>query len=200
MAKNKRVRKGKNWRIGAEIDSAIDYLKGSLRYIYFVSLVFLIAAIFGFLFYQEFYVFEGLLREIIFQIQGMNALEITSFILRNNSGSAFFGLIFGIAFGVFPIFSSALNGFVLGYVFRALFAVSGVSEFWKILPHGIFELPAVFIALGIGLRLGMYLFVRGKKMRFLEQLKNALLVFLFIIVPLLFVAAVIEGFLISLYK
>ena len=76
----------------------------------------------------------------------------------------------------------------------------GGLSLWKILPHGIFELPAVFIALGIGIKLGMFIFQKKK----LESLKNysinSLRVFLLIILPLLVIAGIIEGTLIFLLK
>ena len=71
---------------------------------------------------------------------------------------------------------------------------------WRIFPHGIFELPAVFISLGLGLKLGTFIFQRNKLKAFAEFFWNSLRVFLFIVLPLLIIAAIIEGSLIFLLE
>ena len=37
------------------------------------------------------------------------------------------------------------------------------SDLFRLLPHGIFELPAIFISLGLGLRFGMFIFQKEKE-------------------------------------
>jgi len=67
---------------------------------------------------------------------------------------------------------------------------------WRILPHGIFELPAVFIALGMGLKFGGFIFQKEKIKSLREYFWNSLRVFLFVVLPLLIIAGIIEGTLI----
>ena len=64
---------------------------------------------------------------------------------------------------------------------------------------GDFELPALFISIGLGLKLGLFLFIRQPKERFFNYLINSLRVFIFIILPLLLLAAIIEGLLIAFF-
>jgi stage II sporulation protein M len=70
----------------------------------------------------------------------------------------------------------------------------------KLLPHGIFELPAIILALAFGLRIGMFFYSKNPELEFKYRVKNALRVFVFIIVPLLIIAAIIETSLIFLIK
>ena len=63
-------------------------------------------------------------------------------------------MILGIFLGIFPIITTISNGVILGYVLKRTAESVGVIEFWRLFPHGIFELPAVFISLGLGLKLG----------------------------------------------
>tara|TARA_Y100000034_G_C6716675_1_gene316852 strand:- start:368 stop:697 length:330 start_codon:yes stop_codon:yes gene_type:complete len=102
----------------------------------------------------------------------------------------------GIFLGIFSFLILIVNGYVLGFVASKSVAVEGILVLWRLLPHGIFEIPAVMISAGLGLKLGAYLFVKHKKGDFKQWLLNSLRVFLFIVVPLLIIAAIIEGILI----
>jgi len=59
-------------------------------------------------------------------------------------------------------------------------------------------LPALFISLGLGLRIGTFIFEKDKIKTLKIYLIKSIKVFFFVIIPLLVIAAVIEGSLISL--
>ena len=65
-----------------------------------------------------------------------------------------------------------------------------------LLPHGIIELPMVFLAAGIGLRLGHQVLtaLTGKPTEIKREFKDGIRFYFRWIMPLLFVAAVIETF------
>jgi stage II sporulation protein M len=75
----------------------------------------------------------------------------------------------------------------------------GILVLWRLLPHGIFELPALFLSAGLGLRLGTFIFRKNKLKSLKNYLFESLRVFLFIIFPFLLIAAIIEGILISFF-
>ena len=77
-------------------------------------------------------------------------------------------------------------------------SLEGILTLWKLFPHGIFEIPAVIISLGLGLRLGITLMFKTKK--FKKESFSSLLVFLLVVTPLLIIAAIIEGFLVFFIK
>jgi stage II sporulation protein M len=65
-----------------------------------------------------------------------------------------------------------------------------------ILPHGIMEIPMILISSGLGLRLGylMYSSIMGKETDMRSELMQSLRIYMRIIMPLLFVSAVVETF------
>ncbi len=83
-------------------------------------------------------------------------------IVTNNIQVAFLCFAGGIIFGLGTVYVLAMNGFILG-AFAAIFALHRRSLlFWTlILPHGIMELTAIFIAAASGLLLGRALLLPG---------------------------------------
>jgi len=122
-------------------------------------------------------------------------------IFANNATGALAALLFGLIAGLFPLFFVVSNGLVIGImlemVMNKLGAAGGAVVFAAgILPHGVLELPAVLISTAIGLRLG-YAALRSVAKgdgEVAAQLKEGLLIFLFWILPILFLAAFIEAF------
>jgi len=84
-------------------------------------------------------------------------------IFLNNIRSVVAAMYFGIFACIMPIATLVLNGMLLGYLFGGL-ADQG-HNVWpiitkSILPHGIVEFLALFLACGTGIRLG-YMSVKG---------------------------------------
>lgn len=185
-------------KLKEQFKEALGYLYESRNYIYWIIIAFILSAVIGFIFHERFIFFEKIFKDLALRAKGLNWIEMVFFILQNNLISSFFGLLLGVFFGVFPLFSSIFNGLGIGYILQKVWQFSGIKDFWMIFPHGIFELPAVFISLGIGMRLGVLLFkgIRDFKSGFYKSIN----LFLMIVVPLLIIAAVIEGTLIALYK
>jgi len=120
------------------------------------------------------------------------------FIILNNAKSSFLGVFFGFIYGLFPLIITLVNGYILGVVSQMSVGQGGFVVLWQLLPHGIFELPAIFISLGLGLKFGTFIFQKDKSKSFKNYLINSLKVFFLIVLPLLIVAGIIEGILINL--
>jgi len=176
---------------------ALDFLSDSKKYIYASIILFFASALIGFFFASHFSFIEKILQQLVDETYGLGTLDLIVFIFWNNLKSAFIGLALGIAFGIMPIINAVSNGVVLGYVFNKIYNISGFADFWRILPHGIFELPAIFISLGMGMKLGSYIFTRKKNESLLHNIKRAFYAFVLVVVPLLIIAAIIEGLLIN---
>jgi stage II sporulation protein M len=105
-------------------------------------------------------------------------------------------LFSGVLIGIIPIFSMGSNGFVLGVVYRQTAGIMGYSKaVLKVLPHGVFELPALLIAASYGLWLGVTVVrrMRGKESTLLRfHIEHAFRGYFTIVFPLLIVAAGIE--------
>lgn len=159
MVKNKE-KKGnilKKIRIYEWFKQALNYVSESKNYILFSIVLFLISISLGMIFTKLFE--EQLLRlikQLLEQTRGLNLFEMISFIMFNNIKSSFFGMFFGMFFGIVPIALIIVNGFLLGFVINRVVISDGFLILWKLFPHGIFEIPAILISVGIGLRLGLF--------------------------------------------
>jgi stage II sporulation protein M len=178
------------------------YIKESKKFIWAITILFFVSAFIG-LVYQPPEIINYILKyiqEILTKTESMSSFEMISFIFFNNIKIGFMGLIYGFILGIFPVLSIFANGYVVGYVSSAAISSSGVLSLLNLLPHGIFELPAIFISFGMGLKFGTFLFYKEKMKKFAEFFSNSLRVFVFVILPLLVIAAIIEGSLIFLLK
>ena len=171
-------------------------------YIYLILVLFVFSVIIGFSFAENFSFFDNILMGLGDSIEGLGHGGLIWFIFQNNISSAFIAMILGVFLGIAPVFNSLINGALLGYVYAKAIVIGGPGVILYILPHGIFELPAIFIALGLGLKFGMFIFAKkGEKINeFRRRFWNSIKVFLTIILPLLIIAAVIEGSLIFLIR
>jgi len=173
-----------------------NYIKQSQHFIYAILIIFFLFISIGFL-----VPIPGILEKRILEIieellkitQNMSCGELIQYIFFNNLQSSFLGLFLGIAFGIFSLVAAITNGYILGFVMLKSVQAEGVLVLWRLLPHGIFELPALFISLGLGLKLSTFIFKKNKIKSLKNYLFESIRVFIFVILPLLLVAAIIEG-------
>lgn len=214
--------------------NSLEHIKENQKFIYFIVAVFLFSGVISFISHADFAFFNEMLEGLKDKTEGLGFLGITWFIFQNNALAALSGMLLGMLLGVYPLFAALFNGLLVGYVFKLASDVGGYGVIWMLVPHGIFELPAVFIALGLGLAMGWLLlsgffsFYLAKRKFFLVSLgvlfplitifaafifdrnlrnvyspsfkqivSKSLIAFLLVVLPLLIVAAVIEGALIT---
>ncbi len=169
-------------------------------YVKALALLFIISGVLGFA-TAEFLptetgeAMEQIKEEIAF-IGELEKIEIFFLIFLNNSIKAFFMMLLGILFGVIPVIFILLNGYMLGIITSVIIAGEGIiSILLGILPHGMFEIPAILIIAGYGVWLGEMF---SKKLRnkdmFTPYLKIALKKYIKIILPIIALAAFIEVF------
>jgi len=187
----------KTLSVQQQFKEAISYLKESKTQILIITIIFITSILIGFFNADKLTIIDTLIKQIINKTINLNATELIFFILQNNLQASFFGLVSGIFFGIFPIITTLI---VIGYVIERVSQVASLSDILKaFIPHGIFELPAVLISLGLGLKFSGFIFAKPGKI--INELKrrffNSINVFLFIILPLLIIAAIIEGLAIS---
>ncbi len=192
----------KNFDLKKNFNLSFEYVKESKTYIYASILIFVVFLAIGF-FVPATEGVENLIQQFIDELlnrtQDMGFLELTGFIFLNNIQSSFLGMIYGILLGIFPVLAAAANGYLLGFVASESVLVGGIFILWRIFPHGIFELPALFISLGLGIKLGTFIFKEKKIETLKEYFINSLRAFVFVVIPLLVIAAVIEGALIIFF-
>lgn len=195
------MKKSKHKTLNELYKESFSFVKESKKYIFIITFLFLFFAVIGY-FTTLPLELENLLKERLKEIamlfEGLNLPQTIWMIFSNNIYVSFLSIVLGVLFGIFPLLTSLSNGFIIGYVANKAVSIEGILTLWKLLPHGIFELPAVIISLGIGLRLGLTLIFNNKYLR--KESLSALLVFTLIVTPLLILAAVIEGFLVFFIK
>jgi len=121
----------------------------------------------------------------------------SSFIMTNNMSVAFMAFAAGISGGLGTIYLLVFNGLLLGVVGAACAGAGMSVPLWSfVAPHGVLELPAIFIAGGAGLRLGQSLLFPGMLPRRDSLARGAIAAVKLVIgcVPLLVVAGVVEAF------
>ncbi|MCE5337382.1 MAG: stage II sporulation protein M [Methanoculleus sp.] len=117
-------------------------------------------------------------------------------IFLNNLTACLLLFLGGASFGVVTVLILTVNGLLIGAVAELVRQQQGLIFIAAALvPHGIFEIPSFLIAGGLGLLLGQELIAEwhGRGDAAAGALSLARL-FLWIVVPLLAVAAVVEAF------
>jgi len=126
--------------------------------------------------------------------------ETIFMIFTNNLFVSFLGIILGVFFGVIPVIVIVSNAYAVGFVAQKSVDVAGITVLWRLFPHGIFELPALFISLALGIKLGSFVFAVKPWKTLNDYFISSMKIFFYIILPLLVVAAIIEGALIVMMK
>jgi uncharacterized membrane protein SpoIIM required for sporulation len=121
----------------------------------------------------------------------------SSGIMTNNLAVAFTAFALGITGGVGTIWMMIVNGLLIGVIAASTWRAGMALQLWSfVAPHGVLELPAIFIAAGAGLEIARGLLFPGLLPRrdSLAQAGGRAAQLLLGTIPLLVVAGVIEGF------
>jgi uncharacterized membrane protein SpoIIM required for sporulation len=125
------------------------------------------------------------------------APQESSFIMTNNMTVSFVTFAGGITAGIWTLFQLFFNGMLLGVIGVACGMNEMSVKLWSfVAPHGVLELPAIFIAGGAGLRLAQALLFPGTLSRrdSLAVGGNEAVRLLVGVIPILIEAGTIEGF------
>ena len=145
-------------------------------------------------------------------LRQVSPLDLMMGIFANNVIKCFMVVVLGLGAGVAPLLFIVANGLMIGDVVGYSVGRGGLLYVLVgMLPHGVVEMPMVFLSGAIGLKLGTDILrslgravldaVRGpgsdagrKKIELLKDIREALLIFAFWVAPLLLVAAFLETF------
>jgi stage II sporulation protein M len=176
--------------------------KNITPYIIIISLLFILSSLIGYMMplkiQQE--VTKDLDKVLSFA-KDLSQIMLLIFILLNNSVKALIAMLLGVFFGIVPAIFMIFNGYIIGLMISYLsLGMSFGSITSRLIPHGIFEIPAFIIASGYGLWLGMKFY---RKLRYKEPLKDSLIFalqkYFKIVLPLLLIAAFIEVFITHIF-
>jgi stage II sporulation protein M len=201
------INKNKSNKIYLNFLKSWNYLKIARSYVFIAGILILFTAMFAFSGdisrispalekSIDSYVTNSV-QEIVRETSGLGPFQLIGFIMSNNIKTAFFGFISGIYFAISPIIIIIFNGYVLGFVAEKAVTspvnTEGIFVLWRLLPHGIFEIPAILISIGLGIKLGLYpFFVREKGKGFLSLL-IAFVIFLILSSIIMFVLLAFSG-------
>ncbi len=122
----------------------------------------------------------------------------SSAIMTNNMAVAFAAFAGGIMAGLGTIYILLTNGVLMGVIATATWQSGMAVQLWSfVAPHGVLELPAIFIAGGSGLMLGRALLFPGLLPR-RDALSRAAIQAVRLLmgtIPMLVVAGIVEAFL-----
>lgn len=121
----------------------------------------------------------------------------SSAIMTNNMSVAFLTFAAGITAGLGTIYMMAMNGLLFGVIATACWLAGMSTSLWSfVAPHGVLELPAIFIAGGAGLMLARALLFPGTLSRRDSLAVTGVQAVKLVVgtIPLLVIAGVIEGF------
>jgi uncharacterized membrane protein SpoIIM required for sporulation len=121
----------------------------------------------------------------------------SSGIMTNNLSVAFSTFALGITAGLGTIWMMVLNGLLIGVIGAATWKAGMAVQLWSfVAPHGVLELPAIFIAGGAGFEIARGMLFPGflPRKASLAQAGGRAARLLLGTIPLLIVAGVIEGF------
>lgn len=167
-------------------------------------LIFVIGIIFGVYTPTEYkYLLIQSFNQKVQQFNFDNSLILMLDIFWNNFFVSLIILIFFFSL-LIPSFLIFVNGIVVGAFLVFIHRLSLLHEFSffgttisSLVPHGILELPAIFLAAAISTMLGLKLFFGSRYIpgeQALKIWKRLLVIFISIVIPALFVAAAIEVF------
>lgn len=188
------------------LKEASQYLKSIRSYILFSSYIFIVAILGGYFFAQNYpretqQVIEEL-KEFFSGSEEMTDWQIFLFILENNVTKLFLALVLGIFAGLIPLLSILANGMILG-IFAQIVSQELSWNFFilGILPHGIIEIPVLILSAAIGIRIGKSAVWRllGRDKNFIKEFTKAIRFYIMILVPLIFIAALIETFITPMF-
>ena len=121
-----------------------------------------------------------------------------SAIMTNNLVVAFAAFAYGVTAGIGTVWMMLLNGIMIGVVGAATWHAGMSEQLWSfVAPHGVLELPSIFIAGGAGLEIARGMLFPGllPRRESIAKAGGRASKLLLGTIPMLFVAGIIEGFL-----
>ncbi|HMK45390.1 MAG TPA: stage II sporulation protein M [Methanocella sp.] len=118
-------------------------------------------------------------------------------IFLNNSRACAMEVVLGPGLGIVTLLIVFVNGLAMGLVLVMAMAKSGpLITLAALLPHGIIEVPVVIVSAAIGLRFGYCVLMAliRQPVDLVKEAIEGISVFVFWLIPLLFVAAFVESY------
>ncbi|MEM2214800.1 MAG: stage II sporulation protein M [Candidatus Nezhaarchaeales archaeon] len=135
------------------------------------------------------------LEHLFSPLTGFPPIMLTVVILVNNFIKTFLFMLLGILFAIPTVLFALINGVILGALGFFVAEEKGVLFLLTgLLPHGVFEIPALLIscALGIGIGMSVVRRIHRKDVSIGSVVISCIKAYFKIVMPLLVLAAFIE--------
>jgi uncharacterized membrane protein SpoIIM required for sporulation len=161
--------------------------------ILFAALLYCCSTIAGWLYADNFPFLEEQIRRLAAQFEGKDAITFIFKIFVHNLIATYVTMCVVVLFGIVPLIIAVFNGLILGWIIAKTAGMSGANLSVMLIPHGIFEWPAMLIAWGVGIWRGAGYRLSDTPGTWRQRWEKANKVFFTVILPLLLIAAIIEG-------
>lgn len=179
---------GKQMNTKRFYQQVFDDLRAIRTYIFLAAGLFLLGALIGMLLPEVSRAQIAMFKEFAEGFKDKSAPALILAIFLNNVGASALALLAGGLFGLVPLLAALVNGMLLGG-----FLLYAPALVLRVVPHGILELPAVFIAWGAGMWVGLWVLHRHPLGALKDRIIKGMRIFVAVVVPMLVIAAVIEG-------
>lgn len=180
----------------------VFFKKHILKSSIIIGVIFIISILSSFLMFRQNQNIAGKIvnefSSITSSLENLKGLLLSKAIFFNNLRACALTVLMGFIPFVYLVFMVLFpNASLMG----AVFSVAKIEKLGKmilfgILPHGIFELPALFISMALSVYLCTFItkkIFKKEDKKFMYALKEVFLTFLIIVLPLLILAGIIEG-------
>jgi stage II sporulation protein M len=127
------------------------------------------------------------------KFEGRQGADFILSLFLHNLVATYIAMCLVSLWGLFPMVNAIANGLILGWIVGTAYGPSPVDAAVMLVPHGLFEWPAMMIAWGVGLWRGAGYRFSSPSGTYLHRLKQSNQLFFLYVFPLLVVAAVVEG-------
>lgn len=173
--------------------AALQALREAAIYVYFAVAIYAAGLLIGLMFPGPFEILLDSFKKLAARFAGRSLPDLIIMIFLQNLFASFVSMWSGALLGLVPLAAALTNGILLGVVLSDVSHGNFGHALWKLIPHGIFEMPAVFISWGLGIWRGAWLFRGRREITFRQRAIGAYRIFSAVVVPLLLLAAIIEG-------
>ena len=172
---------------------ALDTVKAARNFIFLAVLIYFAAAIAGWMYPGDLVFLRQQFEELVQRFEGLGPFAFVARIFVHNLIASYLAMCFVVLFGIIPMTLAAFNGLMVGWFAGWMEDLNWMQLTVLLVPHGIFEWPAMFIAFGVGMWRGLGNFFSPVNLSWGQRWKKANIAYFIFVVPLLLVAAVIEG-------
>ncbi len=158
-----------------------DALRGVSRYVILSSIILVIGCILGYVLYLkkgeidlDLYSGLGYVKEIAGEIAGKSLLYQIGYVFWNNLRVSLIFLFAGMVLFLVPMLGLTVNGMIIGVLLGVIYdGGQGFLTFLAgILPHGIFEIPALLLCSALGIKFSFNLIFGEKNKTRKESFRN----------------------------